>query len=235
MDWGYKGKVKFKPHMMQGVLTAEAPSATAGFIKGSVSLGFMSYIGAGGSEIWDCNIGRFCSIAAGVIVAPTEHPIDKISSHLFTFGSYGPFVGQEDFARWVRPDLADNSMGVTNSIGNDVWVGRNVVVLKGTNIGDGAIVAAGAVVTKDVPPYAIVGGVPARVLRYRFSENIIARLAALKWWNYDISGDSCPDLPLENIVETLDFLERSVAQGLPVLKPERVRISKGGETVEELP
>ena len=69
-------------------------------------------------------------------------------------------------------------------IGNDVWIGQRVVVKSGCRIGDGAVVGAGAVVTKDVPPYAIVGGVPAKVIRMRFSEDIIERLKEIKWWDY---------------------------------------------------
>ena len=71
-------------------------------------------------------------------------------------------------------------------IGNDVWIGCNATILRGVTIGDGAIVAANAFVNKDVPPYAIVGGVPAKVLKYRFSENIITKLLHLKWWDFPI-------------------------------------------------
>src|SRR5690606_3523018 len=71
------------------------------------------------------------------------------------------------------------------TLGNDVWLGAQVFVRDGVVIGDGAIVAAGAVVTADVPPYAIVGGVPAKVLRYRFPEDIIRRLLAVQWWHWD--------------------------------------------------
>ncbi|EPZ37468.1 transferase hexapeptide repeat containing protein [Anoxybacillus ayderensis] len=74
------------------------------------------------------------------------------------------------------------------SIGNDVWIGANSIVLDGVKIGDGAIVAAGAVVTKDVPDYAIVGGVPARVIRYRFNEEIIKQLKVIKWWDIDLNN-----------------------------------------------
>ena len=71
------------------------------------------------------------------------------------------------------------------TIGNDVWIGANVCILPGISIGDGAVLAAGAVITKDVPPYAIVGGVPAKVIKYRFSEDIIKKLLKIKWWNWE--------------------------------------------------
>lgn len=74
---------------------------------------------------------------------------------------------------------------VTTYVGNDVWIGCNVVILPGVTIGDGAIVAAGSIVTKDVPPYAIVAGTPARVLRYRWDEKTVERVSRLKWWDWE--------------------------------------------------
>lgn len=79
-------------------------------------------------------------------------------------------------------------------IGNDVWIGANAIILQGVTIGDGAIIAAGAVVTKDVPPYAIVGGVPAKVIKYRFSDEVILKLLQIKWW----------DKPEEWIIQKLE-------------------------------
>lgn len=72
-------------------------------------------------------------------------------------------------------------------IGNDVWIGANVIILDGIEIGDGAVVAAGSVITKSVPPYAIVGGVPAKIIRYRFEKDKIEKLLILKWWDMDLA------------------------------------------------
>ncbi len=82
-------------------------------------------------------------------------------------------------------------------IGNDVWIGQNAVIMDGVHVGDGAIVAAGAVVTKDVPPYAIVGGVPARVIKYRFDAGTIKELSELKWW--ELSDGEIASLPVDNV------------------------------------
>ena len=90
-------------------------------------------------------------------------------------------------------------------VGNDVWSGHNVNVMAGVNVGDGVIIAAGAVVTKDVPPYAIVAGVPAQIIRYRFSEKNIERLLALKWWEMELSELS--GLSFKDIEKCLDALE----------------------------
>lgn len=86
--------------------------------------------------------------------------------------------------QWVDSDV-NAVLDQKAVLGNDVWVGSNVLINGGVKIGDGAVIAAGAVVVKDVPPYAIVGGVPAKIIRYRFSPEIIEKLLELKWWNLD--------------------------------------------------
>ena len=114
-------------------------------------------------------IGKYCSIAKGAVIHPAEHDVYTVS----TSPNVPGHVYDEKYG-WSGGAI----------IGNDVWIGRNAIILNSCkNIGDGAIVAAGAVVTKDVPPYAIVGGVPARVIKYRFSPAIIKKLLASQWWN----------------------------------------------------
>ena len=92
-------------------------------------------------------------------------------------------------------DSWDNKGNIT--IGNDVWIGYEAVILSGVTIGDGAIIGTRAVVTKDVPPYAIVGGSPAKVLKKRFSDDIIEKLLKIKWWNW----------PVEKIARSLEYIQ----------------------------
>jgi virginiamycin A acetyltransferase len=120
-------------------------------------------------------VGRYSSIAHGVLIINHNHPLSfKGTSGLF----FNPELGLCD--RW----LVDHN---PLEIGNDVWIGANAVILPEVNrIGDGAVIGAGAVVNRDVPPYAVVLGNPARVVKYRFSEEVIARLLEEKWWEKDL-------------------------------------------------
>lgn len=99
-------------------------------------------------------------------------------------------------------------------IGNDVWVGANVIIARGVKIGDGAIIGANSLVINDVPPYAIVGGSPAKVLKYRFSEEIIQDLLALQWWNYPL--DILKNRPTNNIVDMIDYLKEQLPNQQPI-------------------
>ena len=136
-------------------------------------LGRYSYVGKRTSLIYT-EVGAFCSIATDACVGMGEHSISKLSSSpLFTERVNGTGTS------WTDKVVFPYSL-VT--VGNDVWIGERALVMGGVTIGDGAVIAAGAVVTKDVPPYAVVGGVPAKVIKYRFSPEVIEALEKLQWW-----------------------------------------------------
>ena len=108
-------------------------------------------------------------------------------------------------------------------IGNDVWIGNGACIMGGIKIGDGAIVATNAVVTKDVPPYAIVGGVPAKVIRYRFDETTIKELLDLKWWEYDMAD--LGNVPWSNVRSAIKMIKRAKDS----IKPWKPNIITGKE------
>ena len=131
------------------------------------------------SEVISTRIGKFCSIARAVRINPGNHPMHRVAQSHFTYRASYFFDGEEDeaaFFDWRR------SFPVT--IGHDVWIGHGAIVLPGRTIGNGAVIAAGSVVTKDVPAYQIMAGNPARVIRARFTPDIAARLDALAWWDW---------------------------------------------------
>jgi len=143
-----------------------------------VQIGDYSYLGPG-CNCADASIGKFCSIASEVWIGMGTHPLEPFASTHPIFYLRGPFPS------WNFADQNRRSEYVHTTIGNDVWIGLRAAVLDGITVGDGAVIAAGAVVTKDVPPYAIVGGVPARIIRYRFTPQIIQSLLEFKWWDRD--------------------------------------------------
>lgn len=125
------------------------------------------------------SIGAYSSIAAGVKVV--------INGHRYDFVSSSPILTHKNFSFLEQDrslELLTNAEHSIN-IGNDVWIGENVILFEGVTIGDGAVIAAGSIVLKNIPPYAIVGGVPAKVIKYRFSSEIIAGLLEIEWWNWE--------------------------------------------------
>jgi virginiamycin A acetyltransferase len=156
------------------------------------------------------NLGRYGSIALGMVLMGSSHPDDWVSSHPFSHNP-GPIPGVKAYLqdigikRFPLQDFERHDPCVY--IGHDVWIGDHAMIKRGVTIGHGAIIGARAVVTKDVPPYAIVGGVPARIIRYRFAEDLIERLLASQWWRYG------PDvLQVEDIRDPARFVNRLADQ-----------------------
>lgn len=141
-------------------------------------VGDYSYLGPD-VMVADAEIGRFCAIAARVRIGAPNHPMERPSQHRFT---YTP----EYYAAAMPRDQAffAQRRDARVVIGHDVWIGHAVTVLPGVTIGHGAVLAAGAVVTRDVAPYTVVGGVPAHVLRERFSAGVAERMLRIAWWNW---------------------------------------------------
>ena len=141
-----------------------------------------SYVGE------DCRIilteiGKFCSIGSSVKTCFASHPAHFVSTHPSTYSANSnvrSFVKTELFSN--NHSYSENGYFVT--IGNDVWIGDNVSIFDGITIGDGAIIGTNSLVTKSVPPYAIVAGNPAKLIRYRFSQQQIALLREIGWWNF---------------------------------------------------
>lgn len=128
-------------------------------------------------------IGKFCSIACGAkfLFNCANHSLKSLSTYTFPL-----FYEDWDLEKSGVATAWDNKGDIV--IGNDVWIGYEAVIMAGVHIGNGAIIAARAVVTKDVPPYTIVGGVPARPIRKRFDEEVIRKLETLKWWNWSVTN-----------------------------------------------
>ena len=149
---------------------------TGAAIFGS-QVGRRSYFGEH-TLVIHADIGSYCSIAPHVIVGGGVHPVDRVSTSPFTYRSPAQATA---FPRPPLPDFVENPKTV---VGHDVWIGYAAVILPGVRVGNGAIVAAGAVVSRDVPPYAIVAGVPARLQRFRFPAEDIAWLQQAQWWRW---------------------------------------------------
>ncbi|CAN5408461.1 CatB-related O-acetyltransferase [soil metagenome] len=192
-------------------------------IRNNTTIGAYSYT-YGGMLEWCKSIGRYCSIAGDLRVGDIEHPTDWLSTNPFQYNAnrfaWSPtaddytFIPAGDHAFRSKPPV----------IGNDVWIGARVTILRGVTVGDGAIIASSAVVTKDVPPYAIVGGLPGKVIRYRFPAEIIADLLDIAWWRF--TPNQLSGVPFDDIDAALAEIRRRIADGMEPYEPELVALTR---------
>jgi acetyltransferase-like isoleucine patch superfamily enzyme len=165
------------------LLNAPCTIGRNSYIAGSV--GSYSYIGQN-CKI-NANIGKFCSIGENVRVVESSHPMSFVSTSPVFYSPEGQcgttFVNKYLYNDLLFADLVNKRSCI---IGNDVWIGNNVLIKGGIKIGDGSCIAMGAVVTHDVEPYTVVGGVPAKVIKKRFSKNIIDKMIKISWWNKSV-------------------------------------------------
>ncbi len=157
----------------------------------------LSYIGDY-TVVINSEIGKFSSISWGVTIGPEEHDYSRLTNHSFLY-SLKSFE--------ITPYKHYSPFEKECVIGNDVWIGCNSTVLRGVSVGNGAVIGANSLVNKDVPPYAIVVGSPARVVKYRFSEELIKTLLELEWWDIPLSIIS-KNTELFAAVPTLEIIER---------------------------
>jgi acetyltransferase-like isoleucine patch superfamily enzyme len=174
----------------------------AGWTVGDHTYGIPRILDAGSANP-KIHIGRFTSIGADVTLSMGNHRTDFVSTY--------PFA--DLWKQWPHaPDISNHTSRGDIRIGNDVWIGRSVFIMSGVRVGNGAVIGAASVVTKDVPPYAVVVGVPGSVIRYRFSEEIIAELQAIAWWDWP---DGKLDRMLKHVLSTDIEAFISAAKGKP--------------------
>lgn len=159
------------------------------------SMGKYSFCGCD-CDISYSDIGSFCSIANRVVIGGGRHPIEWVSTSPVFYNNRDSV--KKKFSRHDRDPIKKVI------VGHDVWIGSNAIVMQGVSIGTGAIIGAGSVVTKDVAPYTIVAGVPARVIRNRFDQRIAERILDSKWWEL---GDEELGRLADNICDPKEFLE----------------------------
>ena len=196
-------------------------------IHHSLHMGAFSYAVSG--FYYGCRIGRYCSFGEQVQIGRHSHPLHYVSTSPFFYQRYQDIVDNElplgismnfddDFLRSSPPVVAE-----LTTIGNDVWIGHGAFILPGLTIGDGAVIAANSVVTKNVPPFAVVAGSPARIIKYKVPEIYIEPLLKAKWWDFapwQLKGARVDDLPA-----FLQFIKELRATR-PAYHPELTRITE---------
>ncbi|MCV3458940.1 CatB-related O-acetyltransferase [Campylobacter lari] len=160
-------------------------------------------------------VGRYCSIAPNVSTFGYQHPLDRISTASFTYEKNHRSINDASERRIGKKFPILENIDLTNkkiNIENDVWIGEGALLKQGVTLGNGCVVGQRAVVTKNVPPYAIVVGIPAKVVKYRFDEHTIKRLLKIQWWNYHFADFHNINIKLP-INKYIDILENMISKG----------------------
>lgn len=221
------GVILSERHGLIGSLHFERPAYVHSHRVKDCSIGAFAYLNAAGvTSAYRVTIGRYAQIGESSILGPPEHPQDGFTNHPFAFTrpQYMPnMYALPDFARLAPqadagPSYVDSAINRT-VIGHEAYVGVGSFVRRGVTIGDGALVGARSVVTRDIPPYAVAVGSPAKVVRLRFAENLVERFLKLQWWRYDLAPFKT-QVDYSRVEATLDFFEQRLADGeLHPLRP----------------
>lgn len=193
-------------------------------------IGAYSYLNVAAVLYANSRLGRFCSVGRYCELGLAKHPTDSLSTHPFQYGGLA-FPADADYTALRNAQWTSHEPTI---IGADVWIGAKAGVVSGVKVGHGAVIGAGAIVTRDVPPYAIVGGAPARLIRMRFADPQIERLLNLQWW--DMPLEQLRDLPFQNIEACLEVLEqrkfRIISEACPYIQ-KQVAIEETPVSIEK--
>lgn len=190
-----------------------------------VPAGAFTHVVDAGDDFFHLTLGRYCSVARGIRVVNGHHPLHSVTSNPYHYAEYYRNNLPEEL-RYTGPVETFRRSYGRGKVGNDVWLGAYCIIRSGLSIGDGAVVSSGSVIVKDVPPYAIVGGNPAKIIRYRFPDEIVARFQALKWWSY--TPEDFRDIDMFDVEGFLTEMERRKDLGqLRPFAPKRFKFVAG--------
>lgn len=201
---GYEYSSRFKPGENLTFNNNILVESNTCFINGSNIITIGSYSFTRSPLPSGVSIGRYCSIGARVRVLGPDHPVERFTTSSITYDSQ--FCISRDIKDENILSQANNIISKVNvNIGNDVWIGEGATLKRNITIGNGAVIAANSLVTKDVPPYTIVGGIPAKIIKDRFSDDIVSELESYSWWQYELSSfiQGQLDLPIDLFIISL--------------------------------
>lgn len=214
LERGFRMPAMCNPHELDEQSFFEPPAAILAQVENPTLLQVGAFTSVSGGKIGGVRIGRYCAIAPDVHIGAYEHPTDWLTCSRIPH--YPVVHGWDEFCRPDRVDFIRQNVNYftkswpITTLEHDVWIGQGAFIRSGVTLGTGCIVGARSVVVKDVPPYAIVAGMPAQIKRYRFDEKTIERLLKLQWWKYSLYD--CFQLAFDRIGETLDQLEELIGR-----------------------